>query len=173
MSEATLGCSSFCPHLMSRSHGTVHSPLNGAYHVIQERNDLYKVDFKVENYDFSVSRGRRLEKGREFAISGHQRRIMDTPWLAEEISEDGTTATVTVSIGKSISSNGTTMDSHKIGTVLLSQKMTVDLMKDIPEVIDVRFSQQISTGKADLTAERIAQNLQMTQKLAADIEEEA
>ena len=68
---------------MSRSHGTVHSPLNGAYHVIQERNGLYKVDFKVENYDFSVSRGRRLEKGREFAISGHQRRIMDTPWLAD------------------------------------------------------------------------------------------
>ena len=68
---------------MSRSHGTVHSPLNGAYHVIQEPNDLYKVDFKVENYDFSVSRGRRLEKGREFAISGHQRRIMDTPWLAD------------------------------------------------------------------------------------------
>ena len=84
MSEATLGCSSFCPHLMSRSHGTVHSPLNGAYHVIQERNGLYKVDFKVENYDFSVSRGRRLEKGREFAISGHQRRIMDTPWLADD-----------------------------------------------------------------------------------------
>ena len=68
---------------MSRSHGTVHSPLNGAYHVIQERNDLYKVDFKVENYDFSVSRGRRLEKGREFAISGHQRRIMDSPCLGD------------------------------------------------------------------------------------------
>ena len=90
-----------------------------------------------------------------------------------EISEDGKTATVTVSIGKAISSNGSTLDSHKIGTVLLSQKMTVDLTKDIPEVIDVKFSQQISTDKADLTAERIAQNLQVTQKQAADIEEEA
>ncbi len=84
-----------------------------------------------------------------------------TKAMGLEISEDGSTATVTVSIGKTITSNGSTMENHKIGTVLLCQKMTVDLTKDIPEVTDVKFSQQISTDKTDLTAQRIAENLQI------------
>ena len=78
-----------------------------------------------------------------------------------EISEDGTTATVTVSIGKTITSNGSSMDNHKIGTVLLCQKMTVDLTQDIPEVTDVKFSQKISTDKTDLTDRSVIENLQI------------
>lgn len=84
-----------------------------------------------------------------------------TKAMGLEISEDGTTATVTVSIGKTITSNGSSMDNHKIGTALLCQKMTVDLTKDIPEVTDVKFSQIISTDKTDLTAQRVAENLQI------------
>lgn len=84
-----------------------------------------------------------------------------TKAMGLEISEDGTTATVTVSIGKTITSNGSTMDNHKIGTVLLCQKMTVDLTKDIPEVTDVKFSQKISTDKTDITARSVAENLQI------------
>lgn len=94
-----------------------------------------------------------------------------TKAMGLEISEDGTTATVTVSIGKTITSNGSSMDNHKIGTVLLCQKMTVDLTKDIPEVTDVKFSQKISTDKTDLTARSIAENLQIDPDGPAGIED--
>lgn len=90
-----------------------------------------------------------------------------------EISEDGTTATVTVSIAKTITSDGSTMADGKIGTVLWSQTMTVDLTRDIPEVTDVKFTQQISAEKTDLTADRIADNLHVTQNRQAEIGEEA
>ena len=76
-----------------------------------------------------------------------------------------------VSIGKTITSNGSSMDTHKIGTVLLCQKMTVDLTKDIPEVTDVKFSQKISTDKTDLTAKSIAENLQIDPDGPAGIED--
>lgn len=94
-----------------------------------------------------------------------------TKAMGLEISEDGSTATVTVSIGKTITSNGSSMDNHKIGTVLLCQKMTVDLTQDIPEVTDVKFSQKISTDKTDLTAQRIAENLQIGPDGPAGIED--
>ena len=78
-----------------------------------------------------------------------------------EISDDGKTATVTVSIAKSITSDGSKSAEGKIGVVMWAQKMTVDLTKDIPEVTNVTFSQKFSPEKIEISHDRIAENLQM------------
>ena len=78
-----------------------------------------------------------------------------------EISDDGKTATVTVSIAKSITSDGSKSAEGKIGVVMWAQKMTVDLTKDIPEVTNVTFSQKFSAEKIEISHDQIAENLQM------------
>ena len=81
-----------------------------------------------------------------------------------EISKDGKTATVTVSIAKNITCDGSTADASKIGVALWTQKMTVDLTKDIPEVTNVTFSQQFEPGKVEISSERIDENLQISKE---------
>ena len=67
-----------------------------------------------------------------------------------KMSEDGNTATVTVAIDSDISSNGTMFNEFKIGKTTLTQKITVDLTKEIPEVTDVQFAQTIAPDKIDI-----------------------
>ena len=67
-----------------------------------------------------------------------------------ELSEDGNTATVTVAIDKDISSNGSAFNEFKIGKTTWTQKITVDLTKEIPEVTDVKIAQTIDPGKIDI-----------------------
>jgi len=86
-----------------------------------------------------------------------------------EISKDGKTATVTVSIAKNITCDGSMSDAGKIGVALWAQKMTVDLTKDIPEVTNVTFSQQFEPGKVEISHDRINANLQMKKTDANDI----
>jgi len=64
-----------------------------------------------------------------------------------ELSEDGKTATVTVSIDKDISTNGSKLNEYKIGTAKITQKTMIDLTKPMPEVVDVTFSQVFSPDK--------------------------
>ena len=67
-----------------------------------------------------------------------------------EMSEDGNTATVTIAIDKDISSNGSSFNEFKIGKTTLTQKIAVDLTKEIPEVTDVQFAQTIAPDKIDI-----------------------
>ena len=60
---------------------------------------------------------------------------------------DGKTATVTVSIDKDISTNGSKFNEYKIGTAKITQKTTIDLTKPMPEVVDVTFSQTYTPDK--------------------------
>ena len=64
-----------------------------------------------------------------------------------EISKDGTTATVTVSIDKDISSMGAKYNETKIGTAKITQRTKIDLTKPMPEVVDVTFEQTYTPGK--------------------------
>ena len=61
--------------------------------------------------------------------------------------KDGKTATVTVSVNKEISTNGTKYNEFKIGTVKVAQKTKLDLTKDMPEILDITFSQTYSPDK--------------------------
>ena len=69
------------------------------------------------------------------------------PSYGFEISEDGKTATVTVSIDKDVSTMGTKYNEYKIGTAKFTQKTKIDLTKPMPEVVDVTFSQTYSPDK--------------------------
>ena len=69
------------------------------------------------------------------------------PSYGFEISKDGKTATVTVTIDKDISSNGSKYNEYKIGTARISQKTKIDLTKPMPEIVDVTFSQTYSPDK--------------------------
>lgn len=69
------------------------------------------------------------------------------PSYGFEISKDGRTATVTVTIDKDITTNGSKFNEYKIGTARISQKTKIDLTKPIPEVVDVTFSQTYSPDK--------------------------
>lgn len=64
-----------------------------------------------------------------------------------ELSKDGKTATVTVSVDKDISTNGSKYNEYKIGTAKITQKTVIDLTKDMPEVVDVTFSQTYTPDK--------------------------
>ena len=63
------------------------------------------------------------------------------------LSKDGTTATVTVSIDKDISSMGAKYNETKIGTAKITQRTKIDLTKPMPEVVDVTFEQTYTPGK--------------------------
>lgn len=69
------------------------------------------------------------------------------PSYGFEISKDGKTAIVTVSIDKDLTSNGSAYNEYKIGTAKITQKTKIDLTKDMPEVVDVTFSQTFSPDK--------------------------
>lgn len=69
------------------------------------------------------------------------------PSYGFEISKDGKTATVTVSIDKDISTNGSKYNEYKIGTAKITQQTKIDLTKPMPEIIDVTFSQTYVPGK--------------------------
>ena len=69
------------------------------------------------------------------------------PSYGFEISKDGKTATVTVTIDKDISSNGSKYNEYKIGTAKISQRTKIDLTKPIPEIVDVTFSQTYTPDK--------------------------
>ena len=69
------------------------------------------------------------------------------PSYGFEISKDGKTATVTVTIDKDISSNGSKYNEYKIGTARISQRTKIDLTKPMPEIVDVTFSQTYSSDK--------------------------
>ena len=70
------------------------------------------------------------------------------PSYGFEISEDGKTATVTVSIDKDVSTMGCTKyNEYKIGVAKFTQKTKIDLTKPMPEVVDVTFSQTYSPDK--------------------------
>ena len=69
------------------------------------------------------------------------------PTSGFEISPDGTTATVTVSIDKDISTNGSKYNEYKIGTAKITQQTKIDLTKPMPEVVDVTFSQTYVPGQ--------------------------
>ena len=69
------------------------------------------------------------------------------PSYGFEISKDGKTATVTVSIDKDIPTNGSSYNDYKIGTAKITQKTKIDLTKPMPEVVDVTFSQVYSNDK--------------------------
>lgn len=67
------------------------------------------------------------------------------PSFELEVSADGKTAVVTVSIDRNISSNAMKNNDCRIGTVKISQRSTVDLtQKPLPVVTDVTFSQTFS-----------------------------
>ena len=67
------------------------------------------------------------------------------------VSDDGKTATVTVSIDKNISSNGSKYDDYKIGMATISQQTTIDLTKKMPEVVGVTFKQTFTPDEIKLT----------------------
>ena len=69
------------------------------------------------------------------------------PSYGFEISKDGKTATVTVTIDKDISSNGSKYNEYKIGIAKISQRTKIDLTKPIPEIVDVTFSQTYTSDK--------------------------
>lgn len=69
------------------------------------------------------------------------------PSFGFEISKDGKTATVTVAIDKDIASSSAKYNEYKIGTVKITQKTKIDLTKDMPEVVDVTFSQTFTPDK--------------------------
>ena len=69
------------------------------------------------------------------------------PSYGVEISKDGKTATVTVSIDKDVSSNGSKYNEFKIGTATITQRTKIDLTKPMPEIVDVTFSQVFSPDK--------------------------
>ena len=67
------------------------------------------------------------------------------------VSTDGKMATVTVSIDKHLSTIGVKHDDYKIGFATITQQTTVDLTKDMPEIIDVTFSQTYTPDKIEWT----------------------
>lgn len=86
--------------------------------------------------------------GELFVSRSGVRQLSDSSLLyGVELSEDGKTATVTVSIDKDISTNGSKFNEYKIGTATITQKTVIDLTKPIPEVVDVKFSQVFSPDK--------------------------
>ncbi len=64
-----------------------------------------------------------------------------------DISKDGKTATVTVSVDKNLNTIGARYDDYNIGTATISQRITVDLTKAMPEVTDVTFAQTFSPDR--------------------------
>ena len=67
------------------------------------------------------------------------------------VSDNGKTATVTVSIDKHISSAGLKYDEYKLGMATISQQTTIDLTKEMPEVVGVTFKQTFTPDKIKLT----------------------
>ena len=63
-----------------------------------------------------------------------------------DVSEDGKTATVTVTSEKNLNANGTKYNDYNIGTASFSQRITIDLTKEMPDVTNVTFAQTISPG---------------------------
>ncbi len=70
-----------------------------------------------------------------------------------EVSDDGKTATVTVSIDKHLVTDGMKDDASKIGSATITQKTKIDLTKEMPEVVDVTFAQTFSPDKIWLSEE--------------------
>lgn len=68
-----------------------------------------------------------------------------------EVSKDGKTATVTLSVDKNLSSNGSKYNEFRIGMATISQRTTIDLTKPMPVVTSVEFSQTFSPDKVVLT----------------------
>lgn len=68
-----------------------------------------------------------------------------------DVSEDGKTATVTVSIDKHISSYSSSSPDFRIGKATITQKTTIDLTKDMPEVVGVAFSQTFTPDEINRT----------------------
>ncbi len=67
------------------------------------------------------------------------------------VSDDGKTATATVSIDKHISSNGSKYDDYKIGMATISLQTTIDLTKKMPKVVGVTFKQTFTPDEIKLT----------------------
>jgi hypothetical protein len=61
-----------------------------------------------------------------------------------DISKDGKTATVTLSMDQNLNSQGTVYNEYNIGMATITQKITIDLTRDVPEVTGVTFSQVFS-----------------------------
>ena len=68
------------------------------------------------------------------------------PKYALDISEDGKTATVTVTIDRNFNAIGSKYNDYNIGTMSASQRITIDLTKEMPDVTNVTFAQTISPG---------------------------
>ena len=67
-----------------------------------------------------------------------------------DISEDGKTATLTLSIDKNINSLGLKYNEYNLGMATITQKTTVDLTKEMPEVTDVTFSQTFTGDRINI-----------------------
>ena len=63
------------------------------------------------------------------------------------LSEDGKTATMTVTSMQDLTIFGAPADQYKIGKAIVTLQSTIDLTKDIPEVTDVKFAQTFTPNE--------------------------
>ena len=64
-----------------------------------------------------------------------------------KLSEDGKTATMTVTSMQDLTIFGAPLDHYKIGKAIVTLQSTIDLTKDIPEVTDVKFAQTFTPNE--------------------------
>ena len=76
--------------------------------------------------------------------------------VALDVSEDGKTATLSFSQVKAITQDGSADEDRLLGQVELTQKSTLDLTKEIPEVTDVTFSQVFTADKVPSENQEVA-----------------
>ena len=75
-----------------------------------------------------------------------------------DVSEDGKTATLTMTIDKNINIQGGKYNEYNIGKATISQRVTVDLTKPMPEVVNVTFAQTFTPDEINIQPGRWAYN---------------
>jgi hypothetical protein len=73
-----------------------------------------------------------------------------------DVSKDGKTATVTVSVDKNLNTKTSLFNEFNIGMATISQRITIDLTKEMPEVTNVTFSQAFSPEVINIDPQRWA-----------------
>jgi hypothetical protein len=70
-----------------------------------------------------------------------------------DVSEDGKTATLTMTIDKNINIQGGKYNEYNIGKATISQRVTVDLTKPMPEVVNVTFAQTFTPDEINISTQ--------------------
>ena len=112
--------------------------------------------YNIKGGEMFVSR-KPEDDGRKFAADLGITSDHDV-YFGLDISKDGKTAVVTVSVVKNLNSKGWKSPEHNIGMATITQRTTVDLTKEMPDVIGITFSQTFTADRINLPPRNEAPN---------------